>query len=62
MPTHIRVNGEAKVRKNAIILLEQIRVLDKRRLVSYLGKLKYKTLKSVNKGIIHTFGLDERRN
>lgn len=61
LPTHIRVNGEENIRKDAIILLEQIRVLDKRRFSSYLSKLNDKTMKSVEKGILHTFGMEERR-
>lgn len=61
LPTHIQINNIENVRENAIILLEQIRVLDKRRFRSYLGKLDNKTMELVEKGIIHTFGMNERR-
>lgn len=62
LPTHIQIKNIAYIKENAIILLEQIRVLDRSRIYSYLSKLDDKTMDLVEKGIIHTFGIDERRN
>ncbi len=63
LPTHIEVqsapiggtgNGLAK---NSIILLEQIRTLDKRRLKEKMGRLDDRTMQMVDEAITVSFGL-----
>ena len=58
LPTHIDVPGEdAGLAKDSIILLEQIRTIDKRRLKEKMGHLDDATMSSVNNAIEVSFGL-----
>lgn len=57
LPTHILVKQFDKIRHDSIILLEQIRVLDKIRLKGYLGLLDSETMKKVNEAIKISFDL-----
>lgn len=70
LPTHIEVMGEvlsnggsaSGLAKNSVILLEQIRTLDKRRLKEKMGHLDDKTMQQVNEAISISFGLNEELN
>lgn len=57
LPTHILVKQFDKIRHDSIVLLEQIRVLDKSRLKGYLGLLDEETLDKVNEAIKISFEL-----
>lgn len=57
LPTHILIKQFDKIRHDSIILLEQIRVLDKTRLKGYLGMLEEDTLKQVDEAIKISFQL-----
>ena len=58
LPTHIDVPGEdAGLAKDSIILLEQIRTIDKKRLKEKMGHLDDATMNSVNNAIEVSFGL-----
>lgn len=59
LPTHIFIKGNSKrLPKNSLILLEQIRVIDKERLRYYVGELTKKEIQEVNEGIIISLGID----
>ena len=50
LPTHINIaGGSVGLSKDSIILLEQIRTIDKRRLRSYIGSLDADAMKRVDK-------------
>lgn len=65
LPTHIEVSAEiglsgdsqCGLAKNSIILLEQIRTIDKRRLKERMGKLDDNTMHRVDSAIGISFGL-----
>lgn len=58
LPTHIDVPGEdTGLAKDSIILLEQIRTIDKKRLKEKMGHLDDSTMTSVNNAIQVSFGL-----
>ena len=58
LPTHIELNAnEFGLIKNSVILLEQIRTLDKRRLKERMGHLDDKTMQTVNSAIAVSFGI-----
>ncbi len=60
MPTHIDIHAEkVGLAKDSVILLEQIRTLDKRRLKEKLGHLDDVMMNSVNSAIAVSFGLSE---
>lgn len=58
LPTHIEVYaGKVGLSKDSIILLEQIRTLDKRRLREKMGHLDEDAMQKVNNAISVSFGL-----
>ena len=58
MPTHIDVLAdEYGLEKNSVILLEQIRTLDKKRLREKMGHLDDNVMNRVNSAISVSFGL-----
>lgn len=64
LPTHIEVTADIPIdgrthglAKNSVILLEQIRTIDKRRLKERMGKLDENTMRQVNSAIGISFGL-----
>ncbi len=57
LPTHIEVaQGQFGLPKDSVILLEQIRTLDKRRLKSKLGSLDERTMNRVNRALLISLG------
>ncbi|MBP3273235.1 MAG: type II toxin-antitoxin system PemK/MazF family toxin [Ruminococcus sp.] len=59
LPTHIRVGGgECGLAKDSIVLLEQIRTLDKRRLKERMGELDSDSMNRVNSALSISFGLE----
>lgn len=58
LPTHIEIDSrEYGLTKDSVILLEQIRTIDKRRLREKIGHLDAERMKSVNEAIFVSFGL-----
>ena len=59
LPTHIDVLGEhVGLSKDSVILLEQIRTLDKKRLKEKMGCLDGNAMHRVDKALSVSFGLD----
>ena len=56
-PTHVYISERAKLDKNSVILLEQIRTIDKSRLKEYLCRLQSDEMESVNKAISISLGI-----
>ena len=62
LPTHIDIYAEeVGLAKDSVILLEQIRTLDKRRLKEKMGHLNERTMDTVNTAIAISFGLGNPR-
>ncbi len=60
LPTHIELNAnEFGLMKNSVILLEQIRTLDKRRLKERIGELSIATMKKVNAALLISLGFGD---
>lgn len=58
LPTHIDIHAdEVGLAKDSIVLLEQIRTLDKRRLKERMGHLDDRTMQTVNSAIAVSFGI-----
>ncbi len=58
LPTHIDIPGiEAGLAKDSVILLEQVRTIDKKRLKEKMGHLDDGTMSYVNNAIQVSFGL-----
>lgn len=61
LPTHINIaGGSVGLSKDSVILLEQIRTIDKRRLREHMGRLDEQHMLMVNNAIAISFGLQER--
>ena len=59
LPTHIELNAHSVgLSRNSVILLEQIRTLDKSRLREKMGKLDKDTMNAVDNAIMVSFGLN----
>lgn len=60
LPTHIEISAlEYGLPKDSVILLEQIRTIDKRRLKEKIGFLSLETMKKVDEALQVSFGLME---
>lgn len=58
LPTHIELIGPTVgLTKNSVVLLEQIRTIDKRRLKEHMGRLDEETMNRVDDAIAVSFGL-----
>ena len=60
LPTHVLVKSE-HIKHNSIVLLEQIRVLDKSRLISYVDTLTKEEIRKLDIGIIKSFNITGER-
>ena len=57
LPTHIELSAtEYGLSKDSVVLLEQIRTLDKRRLKERIGELPSATMKKVNDALLISLG------
>lgn len=58
LPTHIELcEGDFGLVKDSVILLEQIRTLDKRRLKERIGELSSQTMRKVNAALLVSLGM-----
>lgn len=58
LPTHIQVDSVGSgLAKDSIVLLEQIRTIDKKRLKEHMGRLDDFSMKRVNQALQVSFGL-----
>lgn len=58
LPTHIEISAQnCGLAKNSVVLLEQIRTIDKRRLKEKMGALNESSMTRVNSALSISFGL-----
>ncbi len=63
LPTHIQLHSTGSgLAKDSIVLLEQIRTLDKRRLKEHMGRLDDSSMSRVNEALQISFGLESGRH
>ena len=59
LPTHIKINATGcGLSKDSIVLLEQIRTIDKQRLKEKMGSLDYNSMSGINRALSVSFGLN----
>lgn len=56
LPTHVDIQAQGLAR-DSIVLLEQIRTIDKSRLKEYIGELDCSAMQKVDRAIMISFGL-----
>ncbi len=60
LPTHIELGAQSYgLSKDSVVLLEQIRTIDKRRLKERMGALDEKLMNKVDNAIAVSFGLNQ---
>lgn len=58
LPTHIPIEAQGcGLSKDSIVLLEQVRTLDKRRLREKMGSVDVQAMKEINRALSVSFGL-----
>ena len=58
LPTHIQVDAkDSGLQKDSVVLLEQVRTLDKRRLRARMGALNARDMERIDYAIFVSFGL-----
>ena len=63
MPTHINVDGDScGLSKDSVVLLEQVRTIDKRRLKEKMGSVDEAAMSRVNEAISISFGINNHNN
>lgn len=63
LPTHVELSKtECGINKNSVILLEQIRTIDKSRIRNFLGEISPNTMKNVNQALMCSLGIEQQLN
>jgi len=57
LPTHVELGGIEALQKNSVVLLEQIRTLDRIRLLEYIGSVSGQRMLSVDRALAISVGL-----
>ena len=57
LPTHIPISKNNFLKKDSMVIVEQIRAIDKKRLKAYLGHLKPEQMKLVDNAIANAVDL-----
>lgn len=61
LPTHVMINQEISgLEKDSLVLLEQLRAIDKERLITKLGELNRVQIMDVEVATLISLGLDKR--
>ena len=56
-PTHYHLSAEYGLTRNSIVMLEQLRTIDKSRLCRYIGRLDEKTMRGIDNALLISIGL-----
>lgn len=60
LPTHISINSEdCGLSRDSVVLLEQIRTIDKKRLKERMGKIDERAMQQINRALSVSFGLQQ---
>ena len=57
MPTHVQVYGIALLKQDSVVLLEQIRTLDRKRFLKYIGRITPMTQRKIDKALAISVGI-----
>ncbi len=56
LPTHVELNESTGLQKNSVLLLEQLRTIDKTRLGTRVGSLNRETMSKVDSALMVSLG------
>ena len=57
LPTHISINDISGLPKKSVVLVEQIRTIDKKRIIKKIGKINRILLNQINEALKMNFGI-----
>ena len=57
LPTHVMIGREGNLRKPSMVLVEQPKSLDKRRIIGYIGPLSSKTMDRITESVARHVGI-----
>jgi len=57
IPTHCHIKKQQGLDRDSLVLLEQVRTIDKSRLKEYIGTLDGESMRNVDKALAVSFGL-----
>ncbi len=60
MPTHCVIKAQQRLGYDSLVMLEQIRTLDKRRLQWYIGTLDAEVMAEIDKALAVSVGLRKK--
>lgn len=61
LPTHVEISAFDGIVNDSIILLEQVRTIDKKRLKNFLGRINIEDLWKVEKALVVAFGINIKK-
>lgn len=61
LPTHVELKNELGLTKDSLVLAEQIRAIDKKRLKGYIGRVRKHTMEKVDEAIMVSAGVKDSR-
>lgn len=59
LPTHHRISASVGLKSDSIVLVEQIRTIDKARLRDYVGSVSYNDMKQIESKLIVSLGINK---
>lgn len=57
LPTHVRLKAQSGLPKNSLVMLEQVRTIDKQRLGGFIGSLDATKMRKIDKALAVSMGL-----
>jgi mRNA interferase MazF len=57
LPTHILIHAVHGLERDSLVLLEQVRTIDRRRIREYIGTLDEENMERINQALTISFGL-----
>lgn len=57
MPTHVSLHSNSEPLRDSVAMLEQLRTIEKSRLISYIGTLSEKTMKKIDDAFMISIGV-----
>ena len=61
IPTHVMFPKHSSLKSKSTVLLEQIRTIDKSRLMGYIGNTSVRTQKKIDQALAVSVGIQKRK-
>lgn len=62
MPTHVPASHRTDLPKDSVVLLEQIRTIDKKRLQEKIGDFEDEVMEDIDKALSVSIGFEDKKN